>query len=534
MTRYEGMKGEWLDPADPLAKLKPEKRDIYPQKGSQLMMLTSNATEVFMGGESGGGKSFGFLLDFLEDIGKAAANGLFLRRHFADLEPILHEAIPLYRGYGAVFNESKHAFTFPSGARLRFGHMNTPRDVYNYTGAQRTHYYWDELCQFPRMPYLLLMAWLRSPDDTIFKRIRSSGNPDGEGFLWVKDRFIDKLEPFEKAWFTTKNDRDYKVAPGTSGAMLRQFIPCYREENLALMEKDPGYRDRLEQLPEEKKRAYKYGIWDASDRPFQVVRTKDWVKAINGENRKRPGLYGLGADYAESGDRCALCIGFGNQVRKFKEYPGMETPEFAKIILNEAKGCADIMGARNVSIGVDSIGPGTGVFHALKANAQGFRIDPMKYKDKAYDRQAADSAYKIRFNNLRSQMWWKLKEDMAAGNIDLADLQGEKGYYENLHLLQEEVLAHTYKEEGGVIKIVGKDVLRDADHLNRSPDRADALVIWNWVRERHREHRPGTPVDLHFTPEATRMREQIRRRMFAADDQGIVQDDGDLNAWQSY
>jgi hypothetical protein len=527
------MKGEWFNPEDPLAKLEPERRVIYPQKGSQLTMLTTNATEVFMGGEAGGGKSFGFLLDFLEDIDKPQANGLFLRRHYTDLEGIIHEALGLYKGFGASFNEQRHTFTFPSGARLRFGHLNNVKDVYNYTGNQRTHYYWDELCQFPKMPYLLLMAWLRSPDTTIFKRIRASGNPDGEGFLWVKDRFIDKLQPMEKAWFLTKHDRDTKVPPGTPGAMLRQFIPCYREENKALMEKDPGYRDRLEQLPEDKKRAYKYGIWDLADRPFQVVRTRDWVKALSGENRKRPGLYALGADYAEHGDKCTLCVGFGNQVRKFKEWPGMETPDFGKKILDEAQGCADIMGARNVSIGIDSIGPGTGVFHFLKGNPKGYRIDPMKYKDKAYDRQAADSAYKIRFNNLRSQMWWKFKEDMAAGLIDLSDLQGEKGYYENLHLLQEEVLAHTYKEENGVIKIVDKNTLRDADHLNRSPDRADALVIWNWVRERHREHKPAPIVDLHFTPEAARMRDLVRRRMFQAEDTDVVVDDEDMNSWQA-
>lgn len=519
----------------------PEKRkeekgqylDIKPQKGSQLRMLTSNATEIFMGGEAGGGKSYGFLLDFLDDAEKPGANGIFFRRHVQDLEEIIHKALELYKGYGASFNAQKHMFYWPSGAKLRFAHMNNMSDMYNYTGNQRTHYYWDELTQFPRMPYIMLMAWLRSPDASIFKRIRASGNPDGEGFLWVKDRFIDKLEPFEKAWFKNINDKDTKVPEGTPGAMSRQFIPCYREENKVLMDADPEYRDRLEQLPEHKKRAYKYGIWDMADRPYQVVRTRDWVAAISGKNAQRPGMYGIGADYAESGDKCAMCLGVGNRVTGFKEWNGMETHAFASLILKQAIDFKALMGPSQVTIGVDSIGPGTGVYHALKRGNPGYRIDPMRYKDPSYDRQANNNPRKIKFNNLRSQMWWKFKEDMEKGLVDLSPLQSESGYYDNLYLLQEEVLAHTFEEVNGTIKILDKNKLRDADHLNRSPDRADALVIWNWVRERHRE--PGAPlakVDIHFNPEFNKNRENIRRRLFSAGDQDVGFDDDEMNIWQ--
>jgi hypothetical protein len=522
----------------PEKKRRSEYEDIRPQQGSQLTMLTSSATEIFMGGEAGGGKSFGFLLDFLDDCEKPGANGLFLRRHFTDLEGIIHDAQKLYKGYGATFNEQKHTFFFPSGARLRMAHMNSPADVYNYTGNQRTHYYWDELTQFPRMPYILLMAWLRSPDTSIFKRIRASGNPDGEGFLWVKDRFIDKLEPFEKGWFKNVNDRDTRVYPGTDGspppgAMLRQFIPCFREENKALMDADPEYRDRLEQLPEEKKRAYKYGIWDTSDRPFQVVRTRDWVAAISGKNGRRMGMFGIGADYAESGDKCAMCLGTGNQVTGFKEWNGMETHAFATLILKAAIDFKNIMGPRHITIGVDSIGPGTGVYHALKKSNPGYRIDPMRYKDFAYDREANNNPRKIKFNNLRSQMWWKFKTDMEQGQVDLSQLQSETGFYDNLYLLQEEVLAHTYEEINGVIKIIDKNKLRDADHLNRSPDRADALVIWNWVRDRHREPVPAGPApDTHFNPEFNRNRESIRRRVFTDTEGDVNFDDDQMNIWQ--
>ena len=102
-----------------------------------------------------------------------------------------------------------------------------------------------------------------------------------------------------------------------------------------------------------------------------------------------------------------------------------------------------------------------------------------------------------------------------------------------LHLLQEEVLAHTYKEENGVIKIIDKNILKDAEHLGRSPDRADALVIWNWVRERHREYKEPEPVDTHFNPEFNRNREAIRQRLFSGQHQDVILSEEEGNEWQA-
>ncbi len=474
-----------------LSETQEEILDIWPQDGSQYEMVTSPATEVFIGGEAGGGKSYGFLLDFLEDIEKPKANGLFLRRHYPDLEGIIHDAIELYSGFGATFNESKHLFTFPAGARLKFGSMNNPgKDVYKYTGNQRTHYYWDELTQFPKMPYMLLMAWLRSPDNTIFKRVRASGNPDGEGYLFVKGRFIDTLEPFEIGHFKTDNDRDFRVKKGTPGAMTRQFIPCIRSENVALMGKDPEYESRLDMLPEEKKRAYKYGIWDFMDRPFQVIKTQWLQRALEGKNKPVKGYASLGADYAESGDLCTMCAGVGGQVRKFKEWPGMDTLKFGKLLAAEAGAMESLYGLEYLRIGVDAIGPGTGTYHYLKKTHFGPYTDPIRYKDPFLEETWKTTIVRMRFNNLRSQMWWKLREDLRFGRVDLSWLQSEEGFYDNLHLLQEELLAHTYIEKNGIVTIIPKDELRKVDKLGRSPDRADAFVIWNYVREKKR---PGAP-----------------------------------------
>jgi hypothetical protein len=79
-------------------------------------------------------------------------------------------------------------------------------------------------------------------------------------------------------------------------------------------------------------------------------------------------------------------------------------------------------------------------------------------------------------------MWWKFKSDMENGNIDLSAFQTEEGYFDDFKIMEEEVLAHTFRVYNGKLIVLPKDELRKIEHLGRSPDFADALVIWNWAR----------------------------------------------------
>lgn len=448
--------------------------EIQPQPGSQLEMVTSPALELFYGGQAGGGKSYGFLLDFLGDIGHPKANAIFFRRHYQDLEQIIEDAKMLYNGFGWRYNESKHLGVFPSGARIRFAHMNTVKDIFKYTGKNWTHQYWDELPQFPKKPYLLMIVWLRSPAKGIFKRIRSSGNPDGEGFLWCKHRFIDCLEPFKISHFVTVNNNDIKVPKGTPHAITRQFIPCYREENNVLMEADPEYSYRMELLPEHLKRAYKYGIWEVTDRPLQVVNSDWWFTARSGDVKFKLSHAAVGGDYAESGDQCCVCSGRGNRPERMTDYPGMKTTEFSKILYKEHM----LYGLKSCYTGVDSVGPGVGCFHDLSETNIASFIYPCKYKEEGFDAKFEKLATKLKFDCWRSQAWWQFRMDMENEVLDLSLLSN----YENIEMLEEEIFAHTFEIKNGVLRVIAKLELRKEDSLGRSPDRADTLVIWNWVR----------------------------------------------------
>lgn len=507
------------------------KKILAPQAGSQTEFLSSPYTEVLMAGEAGGGKSFALTLAALRYYREKNYHAVIFRRNYPDLEDLIHKTIEIYKPLGFRFNEQKHLFIHEEfGSRIKFSHLANIKDIYDHQGQEYDFIGFDELCQFPKLMYTYLFSRLRGPNPKVRRFIRSTANPDGEGILWVKARFVECLDPNVPKWFLSNDSKDIEVARGTPGSISRCFIPSIRSENKVLMENDPQYEAMLNQLPEDKKRALKFGIWDQFDKPFQLIKSASFQKMMSGDVKKERGLATIGADYAESGDRCAMCVGVGNAVVKFKEWPGMDTDIFAREIIKEAERLATIHGADNVRIGVDSIGPGAGVYHALRKHPiWGSKTDPMRYKDPAFK----DGPYVVRekFNNLRSQMWWKASKDTAKGLVDASALQAEKTYYDNMGMLQEELMAHTYEERNGLIVVIDKATLRKPEHLGRSPDRADAFVIWNFIRDKRSLPKQVLPESVRFSPEFNEHRQRLRERTW--NDRGSLPDADGLSYWQA-
>jgi hypothetical protein len=465
----------------------PERTILEPQAGMQTAFLQRGETEVFYGGEAGGGKSIALLMDATRYVNEADYSAIIFRRTYPELEELIHHAFQMYTapGIGATFNSQKHLFTFPGGGRIRFSHLQHLNDIYSHQGQAYDYIGFDELPQFPRVAYVYLFSRLRAHgirggSSKIKRYIRSTGNPDGPGILWVKARFIDCLEPLRPKWFLTIGDFDRAVPEGTPDSISRAFVPSIRSENRRLMDHDPHYEARLNQLPEAQKLALKYGKWISLDQPNQVIETAWWTRALEGKNVTKDGRYAIGADYAHLGaDKSVVIQGKGNRPFLVESWARTRTTEFANILAERIN-----KWGYQGHAGVDTLGPGVGVYDAILAHHPQVvdRIEPCTHKDPDYD-----TKYQLQyqFDNLRSQMWWKFREDMEHGRVDLSSFQSETGYFEDLHRMQEEVLAHRYEVRNGKILICSKDWLREVEQIGRSPDYADALVIWNWVRDRH-------------------------------------------------
>jgi hypothetical protein len=120
----------------------------------------------------------------------------------------------------------------------------------------------DELTKHEKKSVQVILSCLRSPKG-FPPRFRGTCNPGGIGHVWVKEDYI---EPTEYGKKITHCD----VTGST-----RQFIPATVFDNDVLMENDPNYIKRLENLPEKEKQAFLHGNWDIIEGRFFTSYNKD-------------------------------------------------------------------------------------------------------------------------------------------------------------------------------------------------------------------------------------------------------------------
>ena len=219
---------------------------------TQLEFITADADEVLFGGAAGGGKSYGQLVDaLLFALKYPGSHQLVLRRTFPELEhSLIMNSLLIYPTSVCKYKTSDSKWSFRNGSVIEFGYCRAESDVLRYQGAEYDVVRFDELTHFTESQYTYLLSRVRGTNGYP-KQIKSSTNPGGVGHTWVKSRFIDGAEPGKP------RETEY----GTK----RLFIPSFVQDNKFLMQSDGAYIRRLEQLPENERRALLYGEWEIFD-----------------------------------------------------------------------------------------------------------------------------------------------------------------------------------------------------------------------------------------------------------------------------
>lgn len=228
----------------------------------QSEFMDSLADEVLYGGAAGGGKSYGQLIDaYIFAFKYPRSKQLVLRRTYPELErSLILVSLELYPQKICKYNEKKHRYKFPNGSIIEFGYCDKEKDVTKYQGAEYDVVRFDELTHFSLFQYNYLISRIRGVNNYP-KQIKCTTNPGGVGHTWVKERFIDNKIPSEV--YKTKEER------------TTVFIPAKVQENKFLMEADPNYIKRLEQLPESERKALLEGMWDIFDGQFYPEFSKE-------------------------------------------------------------------------------------------------------------------------------------------------------------------------------------------------------------------------------------------------------------------
>ena len=217
----------------------------------QEQFISANAFEVLFGGAAGGGKSYGQLIDaFLFALKYPKSKQLILRRTFPELEKsLIRTSLAVYPQDIYKYNSSKHIGTFCNGSIIDFGYCDAENDVFKYQSAEYDVIRFDEATHFTEDMYIYLISRVRGANN-FPKQVKASTNPGGVGHEFFKKRFIAPHAPNEE-W--------------ESGTGTRIFIPSKVTDNKFLLDSDPDYIKRLENLNDKDKRALLYGDWDIFD-----------------------------------------------------------------------------------------------------------------------------------------------------------------------------------------------------------------------------------------------------------------------------
>lgn len=217
----------------------------------QEAFINSQADETLFGGAAGGGKSYGQLIDALIYALKyPKSKQLILRRTFPELEKsLIRVHLELYPREIYTYNSSNHVGRFKNGSIIDFSYCDNEKDVFKYQSAEYDVIRFDELTHFTEDMYVYLLSRIRGAN-TNPKMAKSSTNPGGVGHSWVKERFIDIGEP----------NKEHRI-----GKTTRVFIPSKVQDNKFLLDVDPEYIDRLQNLSEKDQRILLYGDWDIFD-----------------------------------------------------------------------------------------------------------------------------------------------------------------------------------------------------------------------------------------------------------------------------
>lgn len=260
---------------------------IGPKSKKQEMMLATQADMTCIGGAAGSGKSYIALLYPLKYCNDPFFRGIIFRKTTGEITAqggLWETAVELYKsifGNALKIRLKDLKIIFPSGASVKFSHMEQDSNRFQHQGAQYTFILFDEATHFSQEVIEYLGTRLRSARAKHQKQIILTCNPDPDSFLleWVRpylkpdgcpDTSKDGVTRYYVVqngtyiWADTREELEKLYGTGyDSGIQSFTFISATCMDNPPLLEADPGYISRLKSKPEVEVQRLLYGNWFA-------------------------------------------------------------------------------------------------------------------------------------------------------------------------------------------------------------------------------------------------------------------------------
>jgi len=275
---------------------------IRPQPGPQEQALASPADIVIFGGAAGGGKSWALLLEPLRHVENPQFSCVLFRRTYPQVTNpggMWDESMKLYPMVGATPRQSDLAWRFPSGAVVRFAHLQHENSRLDWQGAQVALLGFDELTHFTRDQFFYMLSRNRSLSG-VRPYVRATCNPvpdDDPVGGWIHefigwyigdDGYAISDRSGVMRWFVNINDtlhwadtREELAArfPETTPKTFT-FIKSSLYDNQILMREDPGYLANLQALPLVDRERLLGGNWKIKPAAGKVF-NRGWFEVVD-------------------------------------------------------------------------------------------------------------------------------------------------------------------------------------------------------------------------------------------------------------
>ena len=142
-----------------------ERIELRPQPGPQEQFLASSADITIAGGAAGVGKTWGLLAECLRHSDNGGFGAVIFRRESPQITNqggLWDESAEMYPHFSALPNQVSLSWRFPSGAKVRFSHMQYPKDRFNWDGSQIPLIGFDQLEHFEEIQFWYMLARNRS------------------------------------------------------------------------------------------------------------------------------------------------------------------------------------------------------------------------------------------------------------------------------------------------------------------------------------------------------------------------------------
>jgi len=470
-----------------------------PLPGPQTMAYQSEADVIGFGGAAGGGKT-----DLA--IGMATTQhhrAQVFRREGPQLKGIIDRLAEIL-GSRAQINGNPPVYRDETEDRqIEFNSMPNLGDETKYQGRPKDLLVIDEAANFLEQQVRFVKGWVRTTRPGQRTRTLLTFNPPttAEG-RWVIDFFapwLDKkhalypslpgqlryvyVDPAtgKDVWIPDDDGRpfvlehehrvyDFNPLAYRPEAIIRPesrtFIPSRITDNPFLV--STGYMAQLQALPEPLRSQMLLGDFQAGieDDPWQVIPTH-WVEIAQErwKVRARKGeLMSLGVDVARGGkDNTVIAPRYKNPdtdlwFDELQLHPGKETPSGRTVA-----GLVIAAHRDHAPIHLDVIGVGASPYDVLADAGQ--PVYGVNVSEKATER---DKSGRLSFFNLRSQLWWQMREALDPEADNGIALPPDPD-------LLKELCAPRWELSGMTIKVESRDDI--VARVGRSPDRASALVL---------------------------------------------------------